>query len=177
MKVTQQYSIWEDENNVYSQDIGLFTDDNQLPGHASNIVWSIRKKVEREMLKRFNLEQLGNLRQLVDELINEKIEDDKFDFNLDKTIIDLTINKNSDDLKFPTFKSYGLTKEQVFEVYENFINWQYKEAQGILIEAANDKAPYDSLPFETMQAYLKDVELLMNLKGNRSSVFYHRFMQ
>lgn len=137
MKATQFFNIWDDEDHVHVQHAGVSID-GQPPGPASKVISTMMKNVEREMLKKFNLEQLGNLRQLVNEVIEEKIAIDDFDDAFDTRSYNESIlqkaNKEAkgcesiDVLQFPKFKSYGLTKDQVQEVMENYINYQFSKS-------------------------------------------------
>lgn len=148
MKATQVFNIWDDEDHVHVQHAGVSID-GQPPGPASKVISTMMKNVEREVLKKFNLEQLGNLRQLVNEVIEEKIAIDDFDDTF------ATMNKEAkgpvynDAIQFPSFKSYGLTKEQVQELVENYVNYQYRKS---IERLRNADEPYKrDLEIKTLQ--------------------------
>lgn len=73
-------------------------------------------------------------------------------------------------LKFPSFKSYGLTKEQVLEVVMNFISNQIELHKSLAEEAINDNN------YEFAADYFREVNTLLQIKMMEDK-FYHRFVQ
>lgn len=112
---------------------------------------------------------------MVTEMYNWEDEDDVSDLSWYPEELELYEDEprkdiNDDKCKYPIFKSYGLTKEQVLEVVMLFITNQIGLHKGLAEEAFHDNN------YEWAADYLKDVQALLHIKMMEDKL-YHRFVQ
>ena len=73
-------------------------------------------------------------------------------------------------LKFPSFKSYGLTKEQVFEVVMLFMTHMAELHKDLAEEAMADNN------YQWATDYFKECQAFLNVKILEDKI-WHRFVQ
>lgn len=176
MKANAIFNIWDDKDKVYGQQLGieipgLQNAPNLLATASSQLVYSMNKVFEKAMLKKLSIEQLEKLINLATDVQLDKIASGEERDNIPLTAEELPTEwllLGDNDYEF---KSFGLTKQQSFEIVENYIEYHCRLAQEMLQEAAND-----SLTQKTVGPYINDLDILLKFKEMNSTLLYHRFM-
>lgn len=167
MKANAIFNIWDDKDKVYGQQLGieipgLQNAPNLLATASSQLIYSINKEFEKAMLRKFSIEQLENLINLATDVQLDKIASGEERDNIPLTPEELSTECLIDD---------ELTKQQTFEIVDNYIEWHCRLAQELLKEAGND-----SLNIKTMLPYIEDLTLLLKFKEINSGLLYSRFV-
>lgn len=166
MKVNAIFNIWDDKDKVYGQQLGveipeLNNSADFLAKMNSQIVYEMRKNFEKAMLSKFSIEQLENIIELATDVMHDKIASGEERDNIPLT---------AEELPTECLVSDELTKEQTFEVVENYVEYHCRLAQEMLQEACND-----SLTTKTVEPYINDLSLLLKFKEMNSGLLYSRF--
>lgn len=167
MKANAIFNIWDDKDKVYGQQLGieipeLNNSSDLLAKASSQLIYSINKAFEKAMFSKLSIEQLENLINLAQDIMHEKIANGDERDNIPLSPEELPTECLVDD---------ELTREQTYEIVENYIEWHCRLAQEMIQEAAND-----SLNIKTMLPYIEDLTLLLKFKEVNSTLLYHRFM-
>ena len=167
MKANAIFKIWDDKDKVYGQQLGveipeLGNHSNLLAKASSQLIYEINKNFEKAMLRKFSIDQLEKLINLATDVQLDKIASGEERDNIPLTVDELPTECLIDD---------ELTKEQTYEIVENYIEYHCRLAQELLKEAGND-----SLTQKTTGPYVEDLGLLLKFKEMNSTLLYHRFM-
>lgn len=131
----------------------------RIKGALDNKIWIIDEVSEDRECNEF-----------ITYMYNEEDESDISDIGWYPGELELVEDNYGNECKFPTFKSYGLTKEQVLEVVMLFIDSQISLHKELAWEAFSDQN------YEWAADYFKDVQALLHIKMMEDKL-YHRFTQ
>lgn len=167
MKANAIFKIWDDKDKVFGQQLGieipeLNNKSDLLAKVSSQLIYEMNKNFEKAMLRKLSIEQLENLINLATDVQLDKIASGEERDNIPLSPEELPTEYLIDD---------KLTKEQAYEIVENYIEYHCRLAEELLKEAGND-----SLNIKTMLPYIEDLTLLLKFKEVNSTLLYHRFM-
>ena len=168
MKANAIFNIYDTKDKVFGQKLGLEipelnTKSDLLANAASQVIYQMNKAFDKAMLSKLTIEQLENLISLATDVQLDKIASGEERDNIPLTAEELPTECLIDD---------ELTKQQTYEIVENYIEWHCRLAQEMLQEAAND-----SLTQKNVGPYIKDLDTLLKFKEMNSTLLYHRFME
>jgi len=163
MKVNITHKIWENAGSILAQQDIIDIDGHTLGQASSNLVYEMRRRLEKDMLKRLTIGELEAMSQSINDVLIDKVANGDERDNIPLTAEELPIECLIDD---------KLTKEQTYEIVENYVEYHCRLAQEMIQEAAND-----SLNIKTMLPYIEDLTLLLKFKEVNSTLLYHRFME
>lgn len=167
MKANAIIKVWDTKEKVFGQKLGLEIPDlninhDPLASASSQLLYEMDKVFTKAMLSKLTIEQLENLINLATDVQLDKIASGEERDNIPLTAEELPTECLIDD---------ELTKQQTYEIVENYIEWHCRLNQEMIQEAAND-----SLTQKTVGPYLDDMSLLLKFKEMNSTLLYHRFM-